>query len=159
MNHQIRAREVRLIDNNGDQLGIMPSNEALRAAREQGLDLVEVAPNVSPPVCKILDFGKYRYQLSKKQTQKKSVGMKEVKIRPQITDNDLGLKVRNIRRFLDGGNKAKITMYFRGREIVRPELGMKVFDKLTEFLPGDFSVEQKPRLEGNHITMVLAPKS
>jgi len=159
VNHQIRAREVRLIDNNGDQLGIMPSNEALRAAREQGLDLVEVAPNVSPPVCKILDFGKYRYQLSKKQTQKKSVGMKEVKIRPQITDNDLGLKVRNIRRFLDGGNKAKITMYFRGREIVRPELGMKVFDKLTEFLPGAFSVEQKPRLEGNHITMVLAPKS
>lgn len=159
MNHQIRAREVRLIDHNGDQLGIMPSNEALKAAREQGLDLVEVAPNVSPPVCKILDFGKYRYQLSKKQTQKKSVGMKEVKIRPQISDNDLGLKVRNIRRFLDGGNKAKITMYFRGREIVRPELGMKVFDKLTKLLPGKFSVEQRPRLEGNHITMVLAPKS
>jgi translation initiation factor IF-3 len=159
VNHQIRAREVRLIDNNGDQLGIMSSNEALRAAREKGLDLVEVAPNVSPPVCKILDFGKYRYQLSKRQTQKKSVGMKEIKIRPQITDNDLVLKVRNIRRFLDGGNKAKITMYFRGREIVRPELGMKVFDKLTEFLPGKFSVEQKPRLEGNHITMVLAPKS
>ena len=159
MNHQIRAREVRLIDHNGDQLGIMPSNEALKAAREQGLDLVEVAPNVSPPVCKILDFGKYRYQLSKKQTQKKSVGMKEVKIRPQISDNDLGLKVRNIRRFLDGGNKAKITMYFRGREIVRPELGMKVFDKLTKLLSGKFSVEQRPRLEGNHITMVLAPKS
>jgi len=159
VNHQIRAREVRLIDHNGDQLGIMPSNEALKAAREQGLDLVEVAPNVSPPVCKILDFGKYRYQLSKKQTQKKSVGMKEVKIRPQISDNDLGLKVRNIRRFLDGGNKAKITMYFRGREIVRPELGMKVFDKLTELLSGKFSVEQRPRLEGNHITMVLAPKS
>lgn len=85
--------------------------------------------------------------------------MKEIKIRPQITDNDLGFKLRNIRRFLDNGNKTKITMYFRGREIVRPELGMKVFEKLTQLLTGKFSVEQAPKLEGNHITMVIAPKS
>jgi translation initiation factor IF-3 len=150
---------VRLIDADGAQLGVVSLHEALRVADDRGLDLVEVAANVAPPVCKILDFGKYRYQISKKQTQKKTVGVKEVKIRPQITENDLGLKVRNIRRFLDEGHKAKITMYFRGREIIRPELGMRVFDKITQMLTGKFSVEQSPRLEGNHITMVVAPKS
>ena len=132
--------------------------EALKVADNRGLDLVEVAPNVAPPVCKILDFGKYRYQISKKQTQKKPMDVKEVKVRPQITDYDLGLKVKNIRRFLDEGNKAKVTMFFRGREIIRPELGMKVFDKMTQLLTGKFSIEQSPKLEGNHITMVVAPK-
>jgi translation initiation factor IF-3 len=133
--------------------------EALRIAEDRDLDLIEVAPNVAPPVCKLLDFGKYRYEINKKQTQKKAMGIKEVKIRPQITENDLGLKVRNIRRFLDEGHKAKITMYFKGREIIRPELGMKVFDKLKEMLTGKFTVEQSPKFEGNHITMVVAPKS
>lgn len=138
---------------------MIPVYEALKIADEKGLDLVEVAPNVVPPVCKILDFGKYRYQLSKKQIQKRTFGVKEVKVRPQITENDLSLKVRNIRRFLDEGHKAKISMYFRGREIVRPELGMRVFDKMTEMLTGKFSVEQSPKFEGNHIIMVIAPKS
>jgi translation initiation factor IF-3 len=132
--------------------------DALKIADERGLDLVEVAPNVAPSVCKILDFGKYRYQLNKKQTQKKTMDVKEVKIRPQITENDLSLKVRNIRRFLDEGNKAKVTMYFRGREIIRPELGMRVFEKMRQLLTGKFNVEQSPRLEGNHITMVIGPK-
>jgi translation initiation factor IF-3 len=159
VNGQIRAREVRLIDADGGQLGIVSLPEALKVADDRGLDLVEVAANVTPPVCKILDFGKYRYEMSKKQTQKKTVGVKEVKVRPHITENDLGLKVRNIRRFLDEGHKAKVTMFFRGREIVRPELGMKVFDKITQTLTGKFSVEQSPRFEGNHITMVVAPKS
>jgi translation initiation factor IF-3 len=127
-------------------------------AADKGLDLIEVAANVVPPVCKILDFGKYRYQISKKQTQKKTAGIKEVKIRPQITEHDLGLKVKNIRRFLDEGNKAKVTMSFRGREIIRPELGMKVFDKLSQLLTGKFGLEQSPRLEGHSITMVIAPK-
>jgi len=148
-----------LIDVDGGQLGVVPIFEALKVAKERELDLVEVAPNVVPPVCKILDFGKYRYQLSKKQTQKKAMGIKEVKIRPQITENDLGLKVRNIRRFLDEGNKAKVTMYFRGREIIRPEIGMKVFEKMTQLLTGKFNVEQTPKLEGNHITMIVTPKS
>jgi translation initiation factor IF-3 len=148
-----------LIDVDGGQLGIVPIFEAMKIAKERELDLVEVAPNVVPPVCKILDFGKYRYQLSKKQTQKKAMGIKEVKIRPQITENDLGLKVKNIRRFLDEGNKAKVTMYFRGREIIRPEIGMKVFEKMTQLLTGKFNVEQTPKLEGNHITMVVTPKS
>jgi translation initiation factor IF-3 len=149
---------VRLIDADGSQRGIVSVGEALKIADERGLDLVEVAPNVSPPVCKILDFGKYRYELSKKQTQKKTMDVKEVKIRPQITEYDLSLKVRNIRRFLDEGNKAKVTMYFRGREIIRPELGMKVFGKMQQLLTGKFNIEQSPKLEGNHITMVVAPK-
>ena len=136
----------------------MPVREALRVADDRGLDLVEVAPTVVPPVCKILDFGKYRYQINKKQTQRKTIDVKEVKVRPQITDYDLGLKVKNIRRFLDEGNKAKVTMFFRGREIIRPERGMKVFDKMTQLLTGKFNIEQSPKLEGNHITMVVAPK-
>ncbi len=150
---------MRVVDVDGGQLGIMPVFEALKVAKERGFDLVEVAPNVVPPVCKVLDFGKYRYQLSKKQTQKKAMGVKEVKIRPQITEYDLGLKVKNIRRFLDEGNKAKVTMFFRGREIIRPELGMKVFEKMTQLLTGKFNVEQAPKLDGNHITMVVTPKS
>jgi translation initiation factor IF-3 len=149
---------VRLIDVDGSQRGIVSVTEALKIAEERGLDLVEVAPNVSPPVCKILDFGKYRYQLNKKQTQKKTMDVKEVKIRPQITENDLSLKVRNIRRFLDEGNKAKVMMYFRGREIIRPELGMRVFEKMQQMLTGKFNIEQAPRLDGNHITMVVGPK-
>jgi len=159
VNQQIRAREVRLVDADGGQLGVVSLQAALKVADERGLDLMEVAANVTPPVCKILDFGKYRYQISKKQTQKKTVGVKEVKVRPQITENDLGLKVRNMRRFLDEGHKAKVTMFFKGREIVRPELGMKVFDKIKQTLTGKFTVEQSPRFEGNHITMVVAPKS
>jgi translation initiation factor IF-3 len=136
----------------------MSVGDALKVADERGLDLIEVASNVVPPVCKILDFGKYRYQLSKKQAQRKTIDVKEIKIRPQITEYDLGLKVKSIRRFLDEGNKAKVTMFFRGREIVRPELGMKVFDKIRKLLTGKFNIEQAPRLEGNHITMVIAPK-
>lgn len=136
----------------------MPIVDALRIASERGLDLVEVAPNVKPPVCRVLDFGKYRYQLSKKQTQKKAAEIKEIKIRPQITEHDLGLKVKSIRRFLDDGDKAKITMFFRGREIVRPEFGMRVFEKILSSLTGKFNVEQSPRREGNHITMILTPK-
>ncbi len=136
----------------------MPIADALRVAGERELDLVEVAANVKPPVCKILDFGKYRYQLSKKQTQKRSADIKEIKIRPQITEHDLGLKVKSIRRFLDEGNKAKVMMFFRGREIIRPEFGMKSFQKILETLTGKFNVEQSPRLEGKNITMILTPK-
>jgi len=136
----------------------LPLSDALKIADERELDLIEVAANVTPPVCKILDFGKYRYQLSKKQTQKKTIEVKEIKIRRQITEHDLELKVKNIKRFLDEGNKAKITMFFRGREIIRPELGMKVFEKIQNLLTGKFNIEQFPKLEGKQITMVVAPK-
>lgn len=143
----------------GKQLGVMPVREALRLAEDRELDLVEVAPNADPPVCKIMDFGKYKYQLSKKHSVRKTIEVKEIKIRPHIDLHDLELKAKNIRRFLDDGNKAKITMFFRGRERVRPDLGMKVFEKLTELITGKYSIEQSPKLEGNHITMVIAPSS
>lgn len=130
----------------------------MEIAESKDLDLVEVAPNAQPPVCRIMDFGKYKYQISKRHTAKKTAGVKEVKIRPQIDEHDLELKVKNIRRFLDDGNKAKVSMFFRGRERVRPELGMKVFEKLTQLLIGKFNIEQSPRYEGNTITMVIAPK-
>jgi translation initiation factor IF-3 len=137
----------------------MNVREALSRAEEKDLDLVEVSPTAVPPVCKIMDFGKYKYQLSKKHGQKKTVDIKEVKVRPQINGHDLDLKIRNVNRFIEGGDKAKIVMYFRGREIIRPELGMKVFEKISHSLTGKFQIEQQPRLEGNHITMVVAPKS
>jgi translation initiation factor IF-3 len=139
-------------------LGIVPTKEALRLAEERDLDLVEVAPTAKPVVCKIMDFGKYKYQISKKQSHKKTQDLKEVKIRPRIDEHDLQLKVRNLRRFLDSGHKAKISMFFRGRERVRPELGMKVFDRLLEILPGEYNVIQQPKHMGNSITMVISPK-
>ncbi len=110
-----------------------------------------------PPVCRIMDFGKYKYQMSKKHSARKTMDVKEIKIRPQISDHDLQLKIRNLRRFLDEGDKAKVIMFFRGREIVRPELGMKIFQKVIETLEGKFTVESNPRMEGKSITMVLAP--
>lgn len=162
VNEHIRVREVRLIDDEGKQLGVVPTRQALDLARERGFDLVEVAPNVDPPVCKLIDFGKYKYQMSKRHGARKTVDLKEVKIRPRISEHDLELKVRNIRRFLDDGDKAKVSMQFRGREIVRPEAGMKVFQKLIEQLTGTagkFTIEQQPRHEGNSIIMVVAPSS
>ncbi|GAB4389752.1 MAG: translation initiation factor IF-3 [Thermodesulfovibrionales bacterium] len=149
---------MRLIDADGKQLGIVAAKDALRAAEERELDLVEVAPNASPPVCKIMDFGKYKYQISKKQTAKKTQDVKEIKLRPLIDEHDLQLKVRNLRKFLDAGHKVKITMFFRGRERARPELGMKVFDRLKEMLPGEYSVVQAPISEGRVIVMMIAPK-
>jgi translation initiation factor IF-3 len=140
-------------------LGILSVREALEVADRRELDLVEVSPTAVPPVCKILDFGKYKYQLHKKHSQKKTVDVKEVKIRPQIDDNDLNLKIRNINRFIEGGDKAKVIMFFRGREIIHPEFGMKVYDRILQSLTGKYQIEQQPKLEGNHIIMVVAPKS
>ncbi len=150
---------MRVIDNDGKQLGVMSVREAVNLAVDRDLDLVEVSPNANPPVCKILDFGKYRYQLNKKHSQRKTIDVKEVKIRPQINEHDLDLKIKSINRFIEEGDKAKVVMYFRGREIIRPELGMKIFEKIGQQLTGKFQFEQQPKLEGNHITMVVAPKS
>lgn len=137
----------------------MTVREALAVAAEKELDLVEVSPNAAPPVCKILDFGKYKYQLNKKHAARKTVDVKEVKMRPQINEHDLDLKIRNINRFIEGGDKAKVVMIFRGREIIRQEHGMKTFEKITSQLTGKFNIEQAPRFEGKNITMVVAPKS
>ncbi|MCX7914002.1 MAG: translation initiation factor IF-3 [Thermodesulfovibrionales bacterium] len=157
VNEMIKASEVRLIDEEGKQIGILPFKEALNIAKERGYDLVEVAPNATPPVCKIIDYGKYKYQLSKKQTAKKSSDVKDIKIRPHITDHDLSLKAKHIRRFLDDGDKAKVIIYFRGREIIRPEMGMKVFERLLQLIGGKYTIESQPKLEGKQIVMVLAP--
>lgn len=158
INERIWAKEVRLIAADGEQLGVVSKNDALNKARESELDLVEVAPNSEPPVCRIMDYGKYRYQQSKKQGHSKTVSVKEVKVRPAIGDNDLDLKVRNILRFLGSGNKAKVTMFFRGRERQRPERGMLVFERIIEIIGDQYSIEVKPRLDGNRITMIVAPK-
>lgn len=129
----------------------------MQLAEERELDLVEVAPNSVPPVCRIMDFGKYKYQLSKKHTARKTIEVKEVKLRPQIGDHDLELKAKNILRFVGDGNKAKVTMFFRGREMARTDLGLKVFEKLNQLIAGKINVEQAPKREGNHITMLIGP--
>lgn len=122
--------------------------------------MIEVAPGATPPVCKIMDYGKYRYQMSKKHSSKhKTIDVKEIKVRPRINDHDLELKIKNIKRFLEEGNKAKITMIFRGREIVHSSLAKKIFDRIHEEFSGRANIEQAARLEGNHMTMVLAPKA
>lgn len=158
INQKIRVKEVRLVDSDGAQLGIIPIDEALDLSRNKDLDLVEVAPTAKPPVCKIMDFGKYKYQMSKKQSNKKAPDLKEVKLRPRIGDHDLHLKIRNLRKFLDHGHKVKVSMFFRGRERAKPELGMQVFKKLLEIVPGDYTIQQHPKHEGNNIVMVMAPK-
>jgi translation initiation factor IF-3 len=149
---------VRLIDEEGKQVGIVPIQEALQHAKVRDLDLVEVSPDAKPPVCKVMDFGKYKYQISKKQSHKKVHDLKEVKIRPRIDDHDLQRKVRKLREFLDAGHKAKVSMFFRGRERARPDLGLKVFERMIELIPGDFNIAQQPKQQGNSITMVITKK-
>jgi translation initiation factor IF-3 len=134
-------------------------NTARRLAEESELDLVEVAPNANPPVCRIMDYGKYRYQQAKRHSSKqKTVTVKEIKVRPQINEHDLLFKMKNTRKFLEHGDKVKITMLFRGREIVHKSIGQKIFDRITNELSDIASVEQLPRMEGNRMIMVLAPK-
>ncbi len=128
-------------------------------AEEAGLDLVEVSPGAAPPVCRIMNYGKYRYEMSKKNTSKhKTIDVKEVKVRPQITEHDLELKIKNIRRFLEDGDKAKVTMVFRGREIIYSSLAKRIFDKIHQEFIDKANIEQAARLEGKHMTMVLSPK-
>jgi translation initiation factor IF-3 len=137
----------------------MDIHAARKLAIGKELDLVEVAPAAKPPVCKIMDFGKYRYQQSKKHSSKqKTFSVKEVKVRPQINDHDLQFKMKNAKKFLDHGHKVKVTMMFRGREIVHRSLGQKVFDRINEELTEASNIEQHPKMEGNRMIMVLAPK-
>ena len=151
---------MRLIGHDGKQLGILPTRDALRSAQEQELDLVEVAPAANPPVCRIMDYGKYRYQMSKRHSSKhKTTGVKEVKIRPQTSKHDLDFKIRNIKRFLEQGNKVKITMIFKGREIVYSSLAKGVFNRISEELSGKANVEQAAKLEGRQMIMIVSPKS
>lgn len=162
MNEEIDAREVRVVGSNGEQVGVVPLREAIQMAFDIGLDLVEIAPGAEPPVCKILDFGKYKYEIQKKKNEarkkQKVIEVKEIKMRPGIDDHDYEVKLRNMRRFLDDGDKVKVTIRFRGREMVHQDLGLKVLDRVREELEGLAKVEQTPKLEGRQMVMVIAPR-
>ncbi|MEO1752206.1 MAG: translation initiation factor IF-3 [Halothiobacillaceae bacterium] len=162
LNSEITAREVRLIDAEGNQVGIVSRYEALRMAEEAELDLVEISPQAQPPVCKIMDFGKFRYQQQKKASEAKKkqkvIEVKEVKFRPGTEEADYQVKMRNVVRFLEEGNKAKITLRFRGREMAHQDIGMQMYDRIEKDL-GDLAiVEQRPKLEGRQMVMVVAPR-
>ena len=162
VNREIRAREVRLIDETGANVGIVPLAKALERAAAVGLDLLEVTPNAEPPVCKILDYGKYKYEESKKQSEARKkqhvVETKEIRIGPSIGTHDYELKMRQAGQFLSEGNKVKFSMKFRGREIAHKELGMQVLQRLVADLAETGKVEQAPKMEGRNATMLIAPK-
>jgi translation initiation factor IF-3 len=161
INREIRAKEVRVIDPEGKQLGILPVFEALRLATNYELDLVEVSPKSEPPVCRIMDYGKFKYQQSKKAHDAKKkqavVHLKEVKMRPKTEEHDFQFKLRHIERFLKEGNKTKITIVFRGRELAHPDLGRNMLNRVTEESKEWGKVEQLPKFEGRNFVMVLAP--
>lgn len=163
INEEIRIREVRVTDENGEQLGIMQTRDALKLAEDRHLDLVEVAPKARPPVCKIMDFGKYRYEQQKrdKEARKKQkvVTVKEVKLRPNIEQHDFDVKLKNAQRFIEEGNKVKVTIMFRGRELSHPEIGSTILDKMAKALGDTVSVERTAKLEGKNMTMILSPKA
>lgn len=163
INDQIRAREVRLVGEDGEQLGIVSLTEALRIAEEKGVDLVEIAPAAKPPVCKTMDYGKFRYEQSKKDKEvkkkQKIINIKEVKLRPNIEDNDFQTKVRNALRFLEDGDKVKVTIMFRGREITHPELGRQLCVRFAEVTSEVAKVEKPAKLEGKNMTMIITPKN
>jgi translation initiation factor IF-3 len=162
INEAIRMREVRLIDAEGNQKGILPTIEALRMAREAGLDLVEIAPQAQPPVCKLLDYGKYKFDLEKKTREsrkhQKQVRIKEIRMQPKIDGHDLEFKTRHVREFLDEGNKVKVTVRFRGRELAHTELGKVVLDRILEKLEGNFVLERAAQMEGRTMSLLLNPK-
>ena len=163
INEEIRIREVRVTSATGEQLGIMPTRDALRMAEEQHLDLVEVAPKAKPPVCRIMDFGKYRYEQQKrdKEAKKKQkvITIKEVKLRPNIEQHDFDVKLKNALRFVQEGNKVKVTIMFRGRELSHPELGREVLQRVAAELKDTVSIERDAKLEGKNMIMILAPKA
>ncbi len=163
INEQIRVREVRLIDDEGEQKGIVPTIEALKMAKERELDLVEVAPTANPPVCKILDYGKYRFEQEKKlrdsKKNQKLLKLKEIRMQPKIGSGDLDFKSKHVQEFLAEGNKVKVTVRFRGRELAHTELGLDVLNEVLKRLGDDYVVEKQPSMEGRFMSMVLNPKA
>jgi translation initiation factor IF-3 len=162
VNEEIRVREVQLIDQTGHNLGPVETRFALEKAQEAGLDLVEIAPNSAPPVCKLLDYGKYKYQAQKKAAEarkkQKVVEVKEIKLRPMIDAHDYDVKMRAMHRFFEEGDKVKITLRFRGRELAHQELGYKLLNRVRDDVSKMAKVEQEPRFEGRQVVMVLAPR-
>jgi len=162
INQHIRASEVRLIGADGEQVGVMSLKEALAVATEANLDLVEVAPLANPPVCRVMDYGKYKYQQSKKQQEARrrqtTIQVKEIKVRPKIEEHDMAFKLKNIRRFLAERDKVKVTMIFRGREMAHQDRGYRILQQMAEALADMAVIEQEPRHEGRTLFMIVAPK-
>ncbi len=162
INEEIRAKEVRLVSHDGEQLGIVQVRDALKMAQEKELDLVEVAPTAKPPVCRIMDFGKFKYEQSKREKEarkkQKIISVKEIKLRPNIEDHDLETKTNNITRFLKDGDKVKVTVMFRGREMAHTDLGKVLLDRVIAQLKDMIIIERHPKVEGRNMITILAPK-
>lgn len=162
INTQIRVKEVRLIDQEGNQRGVVPTAEALAMAREAGMDLVEIAPQAVPPVSRILDYGKYKFEQEKRikdsKKKQKLIKIKEIRMQPKIEKHDLEFKTNHIKEFLDEGNKVKVTIRFRGRELAHTELGRVVLDRVLELLDGSFVLDKPAAMEGRFMSMILNPK-
>ena len=162
INNRISSKTVRVISEKGEMIGVLETDKAVKLAFDQGLDLVEVSPNASPPVCKIIDYGKYKYQVQKKQTEakkkQKTFEVKEVKFRPGIEDHDYVVKLKSIHRFLSDGDKVKITLRFKGREMAYHQRGMDILKKLESAIEPVAKIEQVPTLEGKQMIMVVAPR-
>ncbi len=162
LNRAIRVPEVRLIDQEGEQVGVVATDEALARAEELELDLVEIDPNAQPPVCRIMDYGKFKFELSKKQQaarkKQKQIQVKEVKFRPGTDEGDYQVKLKNLKRFLEDGDKAKVTLRFRGREMAHQELGLKLLGRVEADLEDIANVDQRPKMEGRQMVMMMSPK-
>lgn len=163
VNEMIRVREVRLIDDEGTQLGIVPTPEALRMAKDKGLDLVEVSPNANPPVCKILDYGKYRFEQEKKlrdsKKNQKVLKLKEIRMQPKIGSGDLDTKAKHIQEFLNEGDKVKVTIRFRGRELAHTDLGFDVLNEVLKRLTSAYNVDKAAAMDGRNMSMTISPKA
>lgn len=161
INERIRAREVRVIDEAGEQIGVIPLNQALDLAKEKNVDLVEVAPTAVPPVCRLLDYGKYKFEQTKREREarknQKTVLLKEMRFRPKIDEHDVEFKVRLIKKFLEEGDKVKVTVVFRGREMAHPHIGRDLLEKVVVGLKGIAIVEKPPAMEGRNMTVIFAP--
>ena len=161
INGEVNAREVRLIGVDGEVVGIMSGREALKMAEEADTDLVEISPNATPPVCRLMDYGKFKYQEQKKaaeaRAKQKIIQVKEIKLRPGTDENDYQVKMRNIKRFIEDGDKVKVTLRFRGREMAHQEIGMRQLERIREELAEMVQVESMPKLEGRQMVMMLAP--
>ncbi|MBR2570981.1 MAG: translation initiation factor IF-3 [Clostridia bacterium] len=162
INEEIRDREVRLIDQNGEQLGIMPTVQALNLAEERQMDLVKIAPQAKPPVCKLMDYGKYRFEQSKREREarknQKVITIKEVRLSATIEDHDVNVKFKNAVKFLQDGNKVKVTIRFRGRQITHSEIGLEVMKNFAERIKDYGVVERRPLIEGRNMTMIVVPR-
>ncbi|WP_184515246.1 translation initiation factor IF-3 [Muricoccus pecuniae] len=162
VNEEIRAPQIRLIDQDGEMIGVMSARDALARAYEVGMDLLEISPNAEPPVCKITDFGKFKYEQQKKANEarkrQKVVEIKEIKVRPNIDDHDYEVKMRQMKGFIEEGDKVKVTLRFRGREMAHQDLGAKVLERIRNEMAEAVKVESMPRLENRQMIMVLAPK-